>query len=611
MEPFTRAGVARAVLFGVAYFAVAQFTPDWVRVIDLAGTLFISAALLVTVLLTAPRGEWWLLTSLAVAARALATARGGETAFLPLLAHLCVVPLSAAIAIGLERVTRAHDPSGAAAPRTAAASDEVARQHTEREYQQISAERDAVVRELATVHAMTRIVQHGDFVHMSERLREVGDAIRRHWPDPGVLGVRTRLGDVVIASAELDDRQWSHRAVFSVADGQVGAIEIAYDTHPDASRSALLEAIAEMLRRAIDRHLMMFSLRQSEQRYRSVVEHQSDMVCRYLPDSTLTFVNEAYCQFFGRDRDHLIGVRFMELIAEADRDETRRQIEAAARGERPPAYEHGVLRPDGTLGRHQWVYVGIVSSDGHIAEIQGIGRDVTDQRRTEEALHSKEIRLRGAYQRIRMLAQRLILAQEAERTEIARDLHDDISQQLAALAIELTVIERGVSDRADLSQQVEQVRRVAADLAEKVRRASHALHPGVLRHAGLAAALASHCDALTAQHRIRVTFEPSGDFDDVGSDLALCVYRVAQQALHNVVMHAEATHASVRLARHNGRIELVVADDGRGFDPAKAHVRGIGLMSIEERVTLARGTLVVDSTEGGGSRLRIDVPVGS
>jgi len=177
--------------------------------------------------------------------------------------------------------------------------------------------------------------------------------------------------------------------------------------------------------------------------------------------------------------------------------------------------------------------------------------------------------------------------------------------------IELSVIEQQLRDRPDLTPKIARLRQVAAELAEKVRQTSHALHPGVLKHAGLEAALASHCDTVASQHGIAVSFEPHGRFDDVTHDLALCLYRAAQQALRNVVTHAEATRATVTLVRLDETIELVVDDDGRGFDPAKAHVSGIGLMSIEERVTVVGGTVIIDSTRGGGSRLQIHVPVGS
>src|SRR5262249_15952087 len=157
-----------------------------------------------------------------------------------------------------------------------------------------------------------------------------------------------------------------------------------------------------------------------------------------------------------------------------------------------------------------------------------------DRWRAEEALRQKETSLREAYERIRSLAHRLMLAQEAERTEIARDLHDDISQQLAALGIGLSLLENRVPAQGQLRDEGIKLRQAPSALAERVRHVSHALHPGVLKHAGLHAAIASHCEAVAVQHPFLVRFESRGNFHDISPDVALCLYRATQQALRNV-----------------------------------------------------------------------------
>jgi two-component system sensor histidine kinase UhpB len=203
-----------------------------------------------------------------------------------------------------------------------------------------------------------------------------------------------------------------------------------------------------------------------------------------------------------------------------------------------------------------------------------------------------------------------MLAQEAERTEIARDLHDDISQQLAALGIGLSLLETRVPDKDQLRGEVIKLRQMASSLAERVRHVSHALHPGVLKHAGLNAAIASHCEAVAGQHPFLVRFESRGNFHDVPADISLCLYRATQQALRNVAMHANALRVWVSLARIGNRIELNISDNGCGFDTSNARTRGLGLLSIEERVHLAEGTFRITSRPGGGSRMRISIPVG-
>lgn len=469
------------------------------------------------------------------------------------------------------------------------------------------------VQELTLLHDVTRLLQRDDVMSATDWLNEITETIARSWPRRDFIAIRARLGSFEVATSAFDRLTPLHRAEFTVADGRTGSIEIAYTDGGTPAREqqahrALLEDVTELFRTAVDRRLVMAALRQREQRYRSVVEHQSDLVCRYLPDTTLTFVNEAYCRYFGKQHDELIGSKFIELIPEADRPAALKHIEGLLKGEATGVDEHNVVLPDGSLGRQQWIDHVIASPDGAVTELQGIGRDITDRWRAEEALRQNEMSLREAYERIRSLAHRLILAQEAERTEIARDLHDDIGQQLAALGIGLSLLETRVADR--VQDEVIKLRQMASGLAERVRHVSHALHPGVLKHAGLNAAIASHCEAVAAQHTFLVRFESRGNFQDVPTGIALCLYRATQQALRNVAQHANARRVWVSLARVGNQIELNVTDNGCGFDASTAKTRGLGLLSIEERVHLANGTFAITSRLGGGSRISIAIPVG-
>ena len=469
------------------------------------------------------------------------------------------------------------------------------------------------VRELTLLHDVTRILQHDDLVSICDWLGEITQAIRRSWPHPGEIHVRAWLGTFEVAHPGDTALPVRQRAQFVVADGRSGALEVAYAQDGSEApypppRSALLEDITEMFRIAVDRRLVMEALRRSEQRYRSVVEHQSDLVCRYLPDTTLTFVNDAYCRFFGKRREELIGSRFIELIPEADRHSALDHIDAILRGGSASINEHNVLMPDGSTGRHQWIDHAIRSSSGQVDELQGIGRDITDRWRAEETLRQKETSLREAYMRIRSLAHQLMLAQEAERTEIARDLHDDVSHPRAALGIGLSLIETKVSDGEFVREEVTRLRQVAIGLADKVRHVSHELHPGILQHSGLKSAIASHCEATASQHPFAVHFESQGTFHDVPDAVALCLYRATQQALRNVAMHANASQVWVALVRAGAGLELTVSDNGRGFETVAGRVGGLGLLSIEERVHLVNGQFSITSRVGGGSRLHISVP---
>ncbi|MEO8439675.1 MAG: PAS domain S-box protein [Spartobacteria bacterium] len=134
-------------------------------------------------------------------------------------------------------------------------------------------------------------------------------------------------------------------------------------------------------------------LQESEERYRGVVEGQTEMVCRYLPDTTLTFVNEAYCRFFGRSRGELIGRRFIELIPPPARDGVLANVESLAGDRRTITHEHEVVLPDGETGWQQWVDRAIIGADGGVREMQGIGRDITKRVQAEKALREREARI--------------------------------------------------------------------------------------------------------------------------------------------------------------------------------------------------------------------------
>ena len=252
-------------------------------------------------------------------------------------------------------------------------------------------------------------------------------------------------------------------------------------------------------------------------------------------------------------------------------------------------------------------------ADGTPHRMVGTKVDITERKRAEEAMREKEAVLRDSDQEIQHLAGRLIAAQEVERSRIARDLHDDTSQQLAGLAIALSGLKRRVGalpGSEDLQRDVASLQQRTIALAENIRHISHDLHPSVLEHAGLVAALTAYCTEVQQQQTVAVTFSAEGDFASTDADVALCLYRIAQEALRNVVAHADARRADVRLRRLDGSVELTIADDGKGFDVVgtRADSKGLGLVSINERVRLAGGTVSIATEVNKGTRVRVQIP---
>lgn len=274
--------------------------------------------------------------------------------------------------------------------------------------------------------------------------------------------------------------------------------------------------------------------------------------------------------------------------------------------------EHRMLHKDGSV---RWFLArGSVlrRADSTPYRLVGTDSDITERKRVQEAIHENEAALRASGEKIQNLAGRLIVAQEAERARIARDLHDDVSQQLAGLSIALSSLKRqvdGLQTGEDLPDALTLLQQRTFALAENIRSLSHDLHPSVLTHAGLVAALAAHCEEFRRQHAIEVTLQADDDFDSIGPEADLCLYRVAQEALRNIGTHAAAGRATVQLTRTGTGAELRIADDGRGFDMIQTSREGLGLLSIHERVRQAGGTVSIVTAPDHGTTVQVRIPV--
>jgi PAS domain S-box-containing protein len=413
------------------------------------------------------------------------------------------------------------------------------------------------------------------------------------------------------------------QGIQSVLDGGVERFYMDYRCDlPDENRWFLMNVMklnapgggAVVTHRNIsDRKRTEESLRNSEARYREVVEAQTQLVCRYLPDTTITFVNQAYCRYFNKTREQLIGTKYLELIPESAREMTLRYVNSLCSNPSGRTLIHEVQLPNGKIGWQEWKDFPIFDPEGCLREIQGIGIDVTDRKHFEQTLELKEAALRASYAKIMDLAGRLIVAQEGERTRIARELHDDFNQQIAAISISLSGMKRHLPESAvELHDDVGRLQGDVIRLSDEVRHLSHDLHPGVLQHAGLIPALRSRVAEFHSQYSIEVTIDAQGDLQNLQSDLSLCFYRVTQEALHNIARHSGATHALITLKQIDGNLELSVSDDGRGFEPeqVKASGQGLGLISMEERVHFAGGTLRIEAIPNQGTTLRVQVPLG-
>jgi len=517
------------------------------------------------------------------------------------------------------------------------------------------------VKELTALHRAARILQNEQQT-TAAWLQQLVAALPPAWQYPDITAACIRLGELEFSTPNFKLTLWNQRADFSVAEGLQGTIEVVYlDERPAeqegpflAEERNLIDSLAEMLRATIER-------RQAQEQVSLLQTIAMEVGAADDLSSALKVVLHRVCEKTG----WVIGQAWIPRqdgtvldcspawFAVAPGLEKFRQYSETATfppgmdlpgrvwSSKQPAWGQDVtldtsfLRSQvaGEIGLKVALAVPILRGDEVLAVIEFFTREprhedgrlvkvitaiaaqlglVIERKRADEMLRETEAVLRASYDRNQDLAGRLITAQEAERARIAGDLHDDINQQLASLSIALSNVRRRLHDGGDATVQDEltRVQQRTIDLADVIRNLSHQLHPGVLQHAGLIAALKGHCAEVGRQHAIELTVSAVDGVDGIPQDVALCLYRVAQEALRNITAHAGARKAQVTLKSAEEGLELLIVDDGQGFDLAETRrLGGLGLISLEERVRLVGGNLTINTAPQRGTEVRVQVPL--
>lgn len=328
----------------------------------------------------------------------------------------------------------------------------------------------------------------------------------------------------------------------------------------------------------------------------SLLNLSPDPLCIRDLNGNFRSANEAMLTLLGMSAGELYSRPFLELVHPDDRDRTTAAFRKLREGYSVVDFENRYRTKDGSWC---WLHWKIAPTAPGAAWFNVAARDITEEKWAQEKL--------------RDIADQVLTAQEDERRRIAGELHDDVTQRLAALGIELGMLKRtsGEAKAVDLRGELSRLQGQILQLSEDVRSLSHSLHPSILEHSDLAASLEMHCREFTGQHGIPTSFTARDLPEDVERPVALALYRIVQESLRNVARHSDATAASVVLAGEEGtRLSLYVIDNGRGFDVGKAKIRpGLGLVSIEERARHIGASVTIESMPDAGTRLSIQVPL--
>jgi PAS domain S-box-containing protein len=368
---------------------------------------------------------------------------------------------------------------------------------------------------------------------------------------------------------------------------------------PDALTKRL-RLLGELLVGALERNATLAELRATEAHLLSGAELAG--LAHYAMDyaRSLSSADDRFYDICGIPPDERQGLR-----------PVRYWMEHIHPDDRPRVQDRRAQLHDGTLDRFEteyrylhptrgerWIHhlAGASRRDaaGGLTASYGVFRDITEGKRTDEELAD--------------LSRRLIRAQEEERAMIARELHDDVTQRLAVLAIDAGRAELATSS-PEQAAALRALREELVRISEDVHSLAYQLHSSVLEELGLVEALRTACERFGHRSRVEVSLALSPTVGDLGKEEALCLFRVAQEALNNVARHSRARTAGIALRRLDGGVVLAVRDDGVGFDPIGHRTpRTLGLASMRERVRLVNGTLDIESAPGRGATVVAWVP---
>ena len=356
------------------------------------------------------------------------------------------------------------------------------------------------------------------------------------------------------------------------------------------------------------------ALRASEERYRSVVEDQTEVICRILRDGTFTFVNDVYCRFFGKSADELLGHRWQPIAHGDDLPRIEAQLATLTPANPVVVIENRVYSASGRLHWMQFVNRAFFDAAGNLNEIQAVGRDITVRKGMEAALEEAraelEARVAERTEQLRHLAVLATLAEERERQAIARDLHDDLGQLLHVARIKLDILAK---HSTAAPPQLAELGGIIGDASRLVRSLTSQLSPPVLRDLGLGPALRWLGDEMERNYGLTVEHCIADVPGILSRARAAILFRAARELLLNVARHADTDAAHLELAVEGAVLRLTVADAGIGMaDPQQALAgTGFGLAAVRERILFFGGSMDLQSPSAGGLCVTLRLPCSS
>jgi PAS domain S-box-containing protein len=358
------------------------------------------------------------------------------------------------------------------------------------------------------------------------------------------------------------------------------------------------EVVLSLLYEITERKHAEEALRESEKKYRTIVENINDAMYIHDLKGNIIDVNENACRMLGYERDKIVGANLSKIDNKWHRPENPELERLLQEGHL--VFERENIRKDGSVMPVE-VSVKIVHREGENF-IQGFVRDITDRKRlTREIETSRE--------QLRLLAAKLESSREEERTNLAREIHDELGQSLTALKLDLAWLSKKLpKEQAELLVKTKSMQKLLDGNVKLARDITTRLRPAILDDFGLLAAIEWQASDFGQRTGIKCLVKSNVKKINLSEDRSISLFRIFQEALTNIVKHSKASRVDVNLIKKNSTMIIEIQDNGKGIKKSELQKKGaFGILGIRERVSLLRGALDIDSLPGKGTTLRVTI----
>ena len=387
--------------------------------------------------------------------------------------------------------------------------------------------------------------------------------------------------------------------------------------YPVLDESGKVVRVAAFIRDITEQRRMTEALRTSEEKYRTLAEAAHDMIFIVNREDCIEYVNSFGAQFLGRPAQKLVGQPRKRYFPPETSQHLEDSILQVFQSGEAISSESANVFLDKTVWLNTWL-VPLKNGAGAVTSVMGVSRDITSRKKDEEDLRQardfleervveRTTELLDSQEKLRSLTAQTVKTQEEERRTISRELHDDAGQALITLQYSLAAIQNELPETETFSRKrLSESLRIIDQTMQHIRSLAHSLRPPVLDIGGINLSLEEYCREQTERTRIPILYQGQ-DIPGLPDEISISLYRFVQEALTNVLRHAQASHVQVRLQYKKGEISISVSDNGRGMEEGNPS-GGIGLLGIRERLKLLGGRLVTHSSKGRGTRQVAFVP---